>query len=365
MNIKIDRNGTDPAYIQLYRQLVRDIESGIYPLGTKLPSKRVMAADTSLSLITVEHALSLLDEEGYIESRVRSGYIVTYRDIDFLKTQSEVSFPVLDTVVPSADTGDFPFSVLTKTMRRVMLDYGEKILVKSPNHGCDELRNEICNYLARSRGIIVNPSQVIVGSGAEYLYGLIVQLIGTDRIYAVEDPSYGKIRRVYTAMGAECDGLKMGGDGILSTELKRTEAGILHVTPFNSFPSMVTADVSKKREYLRWAKERKAVIVEDNYDSELTVSSKEQEPLFSMDPEVDVIYVNTFSGTVAPSMRIGYMILPKRLLPRFNDRLGFYSCTVPIFEQYVLAQLIKSGDFERHINRVRRNRRKMATKEQL
>ena len=248
-------------------------------------------------------------------------------------------------------------------MRRVLLDYGERILIKSPNHGCVELREELSRYLARSRGISVRPSQIIVGSGAEYLYGLIVQLLGTERVYAIENPSYRKIKEVYETMGATVDPLTMTADGIAGSELKRTKAGILHVTPFNSFPSGVSADISKKMEYIRWASERNGVLIEDNYDSELTISTKAEEPLFSMAESANVIYVNTFSGTVAPSVRIGYMILPESMTEEFNQKLGFYSCTVPIFEQYVLAELLKNGDFERHINRVRRIKRLRAAAE--
>ncbi len=357
MNIIIGKNSSDPAYIQLYRQLVKDIEAGIYPLNTKLPSKRVISDITGLSLITVEHALALLSEEGYVESRMRSGVYITYSDEDFPKKGDHDEIKIDETDIRSQDTGEFPFSVLTKTMRRVILDYGEKILVKSPNHGCNELRNEICLYLARNRGLKVNTSQIILGSGAEYLYGLIVQLLGNDRIYGLEKPSYSKIYDVYNAMGAKTDLLTMTKNGISSEELGRTKADVLHVTPFNSFPSGVTADISKKHEYLKWAKRRGAILIEDNYDSELTISGKEQDTLFSMDRSVDVIYLNTFSGTVAPSVRIGYMILPERMVDLFNEKLGFYSCPVPIFEQYVLAELIKRGDFERHINRMRRKRK--------
>jgi GntR family transcriptional regulator/MocR family aminotransferase len=244
-------------------------------------------------------------------------------------------------------------------MRKVILDRGEDIMVKSPNSGLPELRNEICRYLARSRRISVDPSQIIVGSGAEYLYGLIAQFLGMGRAVALENPSYAKIYDVYKVMGLECDMLTMASDGISSAELERTEADVLHVTPFNSYPSGVTADISKKLEYLRWAKKHGGILIEDNYDSELTVSRKVEEPLFSMDREVNVIYLNTFSRTLAPSMRIGYMILPDSLVDAFNEKLGFYSCTVPTFDQYVMAELLKSGDFERHINRVRRKKRSL------
>lgn len=380
MNYTIDKHSAEPAYIQLYHHFVRDIAAGIYPHGTKLPSKRVIADETGVSVITVEHAFNLLAEEGYVHSRERSGVFVTYRGEDFLGQESGKADPiVLDQDESPRDFGEFPFSVLSKTMRKVLLDHGENILIKSPNHGCAELRNEICLYLARSRGISVEPSQVIVGSGSEYLYGLIAQLLiglggrdafgggptgkngeaaDTKMLFAIEDPSYKKIRLVYEAMGIRCDLLPMTPDGISSPALRKTKAKVLHVTPFHSFPSGVTVDISKKLEYLHWAKKRGGILIEDNYDSELTISKKAEDPIFSMDPEVNVIYLNTFSRTLAPSMRIGYMILPKKLVQPFQEKLGFYSCTVPIFEQYVLAELLRSGDFERHINRVRRRRRK-------
>ena len=359
MNYDIRKNTGEPAYLQLYRFLIRDIVSGIYPYGTKLPSKRVIAEETGVSVITVEHALTLLCEEGYTEARQRSGLIVTYKGEDFLTTGEPEEKGSAGKSDQLYATGEFPLSILTRTMRRVMLDYGEKILVKSPNHGSYELRNELRLYLARSRGINVTPAQIIVGSGAEYLYGLIVQLLGTDRIYGLEKPSYKRIAEVYTAMGAVCHYLPLSKNGISTAQLEETKAGILHVTPFNSYPSGVTADISKKLEYLRWAKKRSAILIEDNYDSELTVSRKLETPLFSMDPKANVIYINTFSRTIAPSVRIGYMILPETMTDLFNKKLGFYSCTVPIFDQYVLAELLRSGDFERHINRMRRKKRKL------
>ena len=380
MNYRIDKGSTEPAYLQLYRFFVKDITAGVYPYGSRLPSKRIIAGETGVSVITADHALALLNEEGYAESRQRSGVYVIYRGEDFPGSENAPEDPgekernatqrfLLKrsedgrqedpdpAEADSQDIGEFPFSVLAKTMRKVLLDYGEKILVKSPNHGCPELREEICRYLGRSRGISVEPSQVILGSGAEYLYGLIAQFLGSGQKVALEDPSYEKIRRVYEAMGLSCEFLTMTAEGIASRELKKCSAKVLHVTPFNSFPSGVTAGISKKLEYLRWAKKRGGILIEDNYDSELTVSRKQEEALFSMDPDAQVIYLNTFSRTVAPSVRAGYMLLPPRLAELFHERLGFYSCTLPTFDQYVLAELLKSGDLERHINRIRRRRR--------
>ncbi len=358
MNYPIDKETTVPAYIQLYRHLVRYIVAGVYPPGSKLPSKRVTAEETGVSVITVEHALDLLVEEGYVESRERSGCFVAYRQAGDVRVPGS-SAPVAAPREPETHmAGEFPYSVLARTMRKVLLDQGDRILVKSPNRGCVELREEISRYLIRSRAIEVPADRIIVGSGAEYLYGLIAQLFGKDRIFALEDPSYSKIRKVYAAFGVPCEYLPLGGEGIPTEELEQSKAGLLHVTPFNSYPSGVTAGASKKHEYIHWAEARGAVLVEDNYDSELAVNQKPEDSLFAMDRGRRTVYINTFSKTVAPSMRVGYMLLPESMMDLYEQTLGFYSCTVPLFEQYVLAELLRGGDFERHISRVRRQKRK-------
>ena len=347
-----------PAYLQLYEQLRQDVVAGVLGLGVRLPSKRLLAEETGVSVITVEHAYAILCDEGYIESRQRSGYYVIYRERDFLPG-SEMPAGMMPGASPvRTDREEFPFFQLAKTMRKVLSDYGENILVKSHDHGCIQLRTAIASYLARSCGLFASPEQIVIGSGAEYLYSLIVQLLGSGCGFALEDPSYEKIRQVYEANGASCQLLKLGADGIRTTALTETSARVLHITPFNSFPSGITASVSKRQEYLRWADARQGWIIEDNYDSELTVSRKNEDTVFSLSAAGRVIYLNTFSRTVAPSLRVGYMVLPKQLLEAYRRKLDFYSCTVPVFEQYVLAELLNSGDFERHINRVRRARRK-------
>jgi len=241
-------------------------------------------------------------------------------------------------------------------MRRVIADYGERILVKSPGAGSAELRGAIAAYVRRSRGLTVSPEQIVVGSGAEYLYSLIVQLFGRETLFALEDPCYARIRQVYRASGARCEDLPMGEDGIVSSALAACRARVLHVTPFNSYPSRVTASASKRHEYAAWARAHDSFLVEDDYDSEFSSVTKHIDTICSLAPE-RVIYLNTFSRTFAPAMRTAYMVLPEGLLPAYREKLGFYSCTVPVFEQYVLAAFINSGELERYINRRRRKLR--------
>lgn len=345
------------AYIKIYEKIRDEIVRGAYKYGDRLPSKRTVCQDFGTSVITAEHAYAILCDEGYIEARERSGYFVVYREADtfFVPHQAE------SIVVPQKNNhslpDSFPFSLFAKTARRVLSEYGDTLLLKSPGMGGYELRQAVSSYLARSRGIFVSPDNIVIGAGAEYLYTLIVQLLGRDKIYGLENPSYEKIRRVYEANGARCDMLMMGADGILSAELSRTKADVLHITPFNSFPSGVTASASKRREYISWAKMRNGILIEDDFDSEFSALTKTEDTVFSIESGGNVIYMNTFSKTIAPSIRMGYMILPDKLMDAFYEKAGFYSCTVSAFEQHIIAEFIENGDFERHINRVRRKRR--------
>ncbi len=359
MNYRIDQTQKLPAYQQLYRLVRDDIVAKVYPLGTKLPSKRLVAEECGVSTVTVEHAYALLCDEGYIEARERSGYFVIFRTTELFSPGGTVSAPV---PVPqrnaSSEAPAYSYPQLSRTMRHVLAEYGETILQRSPNTGREELRSALCRYLARCRGIHAEVNQIVVGSGAEYLYRLVVELFGRDKIYGIESPSYQKIRQVYDAAEVQCEELPLGRHGIESRALLETRAGILHITPYRSYPSGVTASASKRHEYLAWAAQQGRFIVEDDFESEFSLSAKPEETLFAHTEQDNVIYMNTFSRTISPSLRVGYMVLPRQLIDAFQEKLGFYSCTVPTFEQLVLTELLDSGEFERHINRIRRQKRR-------
>lgn len=347
-------------YLEIYRRLREEIVSDVYPFGTKLPSKRVLAARYGVSVTTVEHALAILCDEGYANSKERSGVFAAYRAGDSFAVAPTRS--VKEPPHVQAHVGEtLPLTVLSRTVRRVIAEYGAELFAKSPNNGAAILRHAICAYLARGRGIRVQPEQVVIGSGAEYLYSLVVQMLGRDRVFAVEDPCYEKIREVYRANGVTIEPLAMGAEGIQTEALAKSTASVLHVTPYHSFPSGVTATASKRHEYIEFASKKAGFLIEDDFDSEFTASAKVEDTLFSLD-DTRVIYMNTFTRTVAPGLRVGYAVLPRALLPLFRTRVGFYSCTVPTLEQYVLAELLNSGDFERHVNRMRRKKRKLLVK---
>lgn len=356
MKYLIDNASHIPAYLQLYRQIRDDIVRESYPYGSKLPSKRTMAEETATSVITVEHAYALLCDEGYVESRERSGYFVCFRLTDGFAA-AQVASVTPTATERSGETPEFPFSVLAKTMRSVISEYGNTILDRSPNAGRVELREAIRRYLERSCGIVVGTHQIIVGSGSEALYGRIVELLGHHRVYAIETPSYPQIEQVYRASEVTYRRLPLEQNGINSAALWATDASVLHISPYRSFPSGVTATASKRHEYLRWAKKADRYVIEDDFESEFSLSRRTEETLFSHTAD-NVIYMNTFSKTISPSLRVAYMVLPQGLADEYAARLGFYSCTVPTVIQLVLTALIDGGDFERHINRVRRRKRR-------
>lgn len=347
-----------PVYLQLYRQIREDIVRGNYKTGDKLPSKRLLAEEVGVSTITVEHAYELLCDEGYAEARQRSGFFVIFRPSDGFASSEKSIGQILPKQKDVSEKPSFPVSLLCKTMRRVLSDYNDRILEKSPNIGLAELRTALKLFLARNKGIDVDADKIVVGSGAEYLYALLVDLLGRDKIYAFEDPSYEKIGKIYRATGVKYEKLPLSEDGIDSAALASSKADVLHTTPCRSFPSGVSASASKRYEYIRWADKAKRFIIESDYDSEFAVAAKPADPIFALADKDNVIYLNTFSKTISPSLRIGYMVLPKKLVKPFEEKVGFYSCTVPTYEQLVLTELLNSGDFERHINRVRRAKRK-------
>lgn len=378
----IDPELRQPAYLQLYNQIREDITNGICPFQSKLPSKRYLASETGTSVITVQHAYDLLADEGYIESRERSGYYVIYKENelfpvasaadDFSSSDGAASEPVdaaelheisdipIRGPIVTPEQEQFPFNTLARKARKVLSEYGESLLVRSPNSGTVLLREAIAQYLARSRRMNVAPDQIVIGSGSEYLYNLIVQILGRERTFALEDPSYEKIRLVYEASGVHCEMLPMDREGVRLGALRRSDASVLHVTPFNSYPSGITATASRRAGYIKWASSKDRYIIEDDFDSEFSMSTKAENTLFSLEPQRSVIYMNTFTRTISPAVRVGYMVLPAEQSAAMQEKISIYSCTVPVFTQHLLAELIRSGDFERHINRVRRRRRQAA-----
>ncbi len=254
---------------------------------------------------------------------------------------------------------NFPFSVWTRLIRQVMADPGEHLLRNAPGGGVYELRRVIAAHLREFRDMYVSPGQIIVGAGTEYLYGILIQLLGFDSVYAVENPGYSKIGKIYEAHGVACRYIDMDGCGICPDLLEEVGANVIHITPSHHFPTGITMPISRRYELLGWAaRAENRYIIEDDYDSEFRMTGKPIPTLQSIDRNGQVIYINTFTKTLASTIRISYMVLPEPLLLLYREKLGFYSCTVSNFEQYTLAAFIREGHYEKHINRMRNSYRR-------
>ena len=345
-----------PLYEALYRCIRQDILEGKLPAGTKLPSKRALAENLEVSKITVETAYGQLLSEGYIRSQEKVGYFV--EAAERARAQSAPASgdipaapaPALD--LTGGGTERFPFSVWSRLQREVMLDYGEKLLLPMHNQGIFELRQAIAAHLGAFRGMQVSAEQILIGAGTDFLYNLLIQLLGRELTYAVEEPGYGKIRKIYAAAGARVLSVPMDERGVIPGALQ--QAQVLHISPSHHFPTGLVTPLSRRMELLNWARQGGNWIIEDDYDSEFRFDAHPMAAMQSLDLSGRVIYMNSFSKTLAPSIRISYMVLPRELLLRFRQQLGFYSCTVPSFEQYTLARFLTRGHFEKHINRMRK-----------
>ena len=345
-----------PLYESLYRCIREDILSGKLAAGTKLPSKRALCSHLRVSKITVENAYSQLLQEGYLTSREKVGYFVedTERPAPaptFSPKPREEAPEGVD--LTANGSADFPFSVWMRLQRQVMLDMGEKLLLPLPNQGLWELRREIARHLAEFRLMPADPENILIAAGTDILYTLLVPLLGRDRLYAVEEPGYDKIRKIYTACGAICRDVPMDGQGVCPEALG--DADVLHISPTHHFPTGIVTPKARRQALLQWAREKDdRYIIEDDYDSEFRFDAHRMPTMAAMDGAGRVIYVNTFSKTLSPSIRISYMVLPEGLMKQFREKLGFYSCTVSSSQQYTLARFLEQGHFEKHINRMRR-----------
>lgn len=444
----LNRTARESLYEQLYRALRLDIESGALGAGDRLPSKRAFAKHLGVSVVTVEGAYDRLVAEGYVRAVPRSGFYVqeigpNLTSFSRISTSVEVKVPLGDSsgaksascrpearisgndgvekleklarkgapfciahseeglagVSPGAGRkwladftgamapeGVFPYAAWARTLRRVLADESERtVLEASGPQGSPRLRAAIAAHLRGFRGMEVHPDQIVIGSGAQSLYGLLVQLLGRNLAYGVEDPGYPRLTRIYESNDVAVRPIALDGEGPVLEALERARIDVLHCTPSHQFPTGITVPVSRRRSLLEWAQSGVAApedgaaareirgrsvkassaqsryLIEDDFDCEFRMAGRPVPPLAALDGAGRVIYANTFSKTLGGAFRIGYMVLPEALAERFRDRLGFYACTVGALEQLTLARFMESGDYERHVNRQRtRYRRRLS-----
>lgn len=362
--------GSDSLYVYLYKSIKNDILQGTLKTGEKLPSKRIFASNLGVSVITVENAYARLAAEGYIYSMPKRGFYVA--DFSRLIAEQKEVFKQEMVHLTGGDTSYFadfssnqtssdlfPFTIWSKVIRKLLSGSQDQLMTNSPCGGTSALRESISKYLQEFRGMSVSPEQIVIGAGTEYLYGLLIQLLGNEKVYAVENPGYRKLEQIYKSFRVPCEWISMDGNGIEVSMLEEKKADIVHITPSHHYPTGIVMPISRRYELLGWASKKTGrYIIEDDYDSELRLSGQPIPTLQSIDRSEKVIYMNTFTKTLCSTVRISYMVLPQSLVQQFYEKLSFYSCTVSNFEQYTLAEFMAEGKFEAHINRLRNHYRR-------
>lgn len=363
---ELDSTSAQPLYEQLYYYLRGAIEAGRLSPGEKLPSKRSLAEESKISVMTVERAYGQLTAEGYLRSEDRRGFFVEQvpssgRAIRGATAEYKAAEPAPQPVFPYdfatnvVDANTFPFATWAKLTREVLSTQDSALLSATHAQGVPELRSAIVRHLYEFRGIQVSPDQIVVGAGSEFLLSLLVQLLGRAEGYAVEDPGYRKTAQILRKNGARVAPIPMDSSGIDVGLLEDASVSVVHVTPSHHFPLGTVMPVTRRYALLHWAESApERYIIEDDYDSEFRFTGKPIPALQSLDRTGRVIYLNTFTKSLSPSMRISYMVLPPALAERYRRELYFYSSTVPSFEQHILALFMQRGHLERHIWRTRK-----------
>lgn len=370
LDYNLEQRGESSLYEYVYQQIRDDIVAGRIAAGEHLPSKRAFASHLGISVITIENAYSQLLAEGYICSKPRRGYYACELPEAPVLASAETELDRDSAAAGSNahDAGEQPeqFAPLSPSaleaahlwqsaLRATLTSEDEReIFSPAPAQGTARLRCAIAHHLRGTRGMNVNPDNIVIGAGAQLLDTILVQLLGADKTYAVEDPGYLRLTRIYQAMGCEVRHVPLDGEGVNLGELLDAGADVLHLMPSHQYPTGLVTSIARRYALLSWAAERPGrYLIEDDFDCEFRLAGKPIPALASIDAAQSVIYTNTFSKSLSSALRLAYMVLPDELMERFRRELGFYASSVSSVDQVALARLLESGDYERHVNRVR------------
>ena len=363
LTISLDTRSRIPLYDQIYDYIKTDIQSGRIPYGEKLPSTRFLSKHLEVSRSTVELAYEQLLSEGYIESVPYKGFFVAQIDeLYHLKKdkpqpqreRKEARRYRYDFTPNGVDLKSFPYNVWRKLSKDILMDDRTELFRSGDSQGEYGFRSAICSYLYQARGVDCTPDQIIVGAGSDYILMLLGMILGMDHTIAFEDPTYKQAYRMAGGMSYNCIPVSMDKNGMKVTELEKSGADIAYVTPSHQYPTGVIMPIRRRMELLKWACEAQGrYIVEDDYDSEFRYKGKPIPALKGYDASEKVIYLGTFSKSIAPAIRLSYMVLPKPLLEAYEQKARFVNSTVSKVDQLIVQKFIEEGYYERHLNKTR------------
>ena len=363
LTMTLNAKSSIPLCEQIYEYIKSDIRRGKITCKEKLPSTRALAKYLEVSRSTVELAYEQLLAEGYIEAEPCRGFFVAqieelYQweripEKPMKKRKEHVESYRFDFSPRGIDLQSFPYGVWRKLTKEVLADDKSELFQLGDSQGEYGLRSTICQYLYQSRGVHCEPEQIVVGAGNEYLLMLLGMLLGKDHRIAFENPTYLRAYQVFENLSYRTCAVEMDRKGMRIDELEKSGADIAYVMPSHQYPLGIVMPIQRRTELLRWAEEGQRYIIEDDYDSEFRYKGKPIPALQGYDCKEKVIYIGTFSRSIAPSIRISYLVLPKTLLPIYYEKCRFLSSTVSRVDQLIIQRFIEKGYYERHLNKMR------------
>ena len=340
-------------YMQIYEYFKNEIINGTYKANTKLPSKRNLAKEYKISLNTVDNAYSKLLEEGFIYSKERQGffvsdvgelYVLDSKPIHITKEEENIEYDFSYSGVSE----EFPYKIFKKISSNIFDN--KNILEKVDYQGYFPLRTQISEYLDKSRGFKADPSQIVISSGSEYLFQIIFKLISGK--FGIEDPGYNMLSNIMDTNDIKYEFISVDENGMDLEKLKKSKSDFCVITPAHQFPTGVIMNMQRRVELLNMKKIE--YVIEDDYDSEFKYSKRPVPALKSIDVNDKVIYIGSFSKSISPSFRVSFMVLPFDLVEKYNKIFKFFICPVSIMVQKMLTAFIETGEFEKHLNRMRK-----------
>lgn len=367
-------------YLQIYEYIRDEIRAGKLLTGEKLPSTRSLAEYLQVARSTVDSAYGQLAAEGYLEAKPHKGYFVSsveelldisalaectvekvYQDegqegntFSFLMGGEEIK-PIYDFSPHAISLKDFPFATWKKITRNILVDANSEMFARGDAQGDLSLRETIARYLHSSRGVNCRADQIVVGAGTDYLFMLLEKILGRHVPIAMEEPTYERAYRIFQSFAYEIMAIPVDSSGMNAEKLRKSGARLAYVMPSHQYPTGIVMPIGRRVELLKWAMEKPdRYLIEDDYDSEFRYRGKPIPSLQASDSIGKVIYMGTFSKSIAPAIRVGYMVLPSRLLESYKKNCGCYASTVSRIDQRILNEFIRDGYFERYLNKMRK-----------
>lgn len=360
--------------MQIYEYIKKEIRTGKLRRNERLPSTRSLAEYLQVARSTVDLAYSQLLAEGYIESKPYKGYFVCNMEelfdlekqavmhavkkterVSAVQTSVEKTTTKFDFSPHAISMKEFPFATWKKITKEILIDANSEMFALGDARGDYELRETIGRYLHAARGVNCDPEQIIIGAGNDYLLMLLEKILGANVCVAMENPTYRRAYQVFKSFGYRIDLLPMDENGIQIEALYQSGAKVAYVMPSHQYPTGVVMPIRRRMELLKWAEaEEGRYLIEDDYDSEFRYKGKPVPALQASDQSGKVIYLGTFSKSIAPAIRVGYLVLPRVLLEKYRENCGFYASTVSRIDQRILNEFIKDGYFERYLNKMRK-----------